>query len=63
MAATAPTSAIERARSGRPMAMVGALQTLGLDCGGCRLKFSRGDRNGSSFVDYSILGVDFVRQG
>jgi branched-chain amino acid transport system substrate-binding protein len=63
IAAKALTQAIDRARSSRPAALAAALEGLDLDLGGYRLRYSRNNRNGSSFVDYMILGVDFVRQG
>ncbi|MFN7572332.1 MAG: ABC transporter substrate-binding protein [Betaproteobacteria bacterium] len=63
MAARALTTAIDRARSTRPAAIAAAPETVDLDLGGYRLKYSRANRNGSSFVDYMILGVDFVRKG
>jgi ABC-type branched-subunit amino acid transport system substrate-binding protein len=63
IAAKALTTAIDRARSTRPAAIAAALETLDMDLGGYRLKYSRANRNGSNFVDYAILGVDFVRKG
>lgn len=60
MAAKALTTAIGRTKDPRPAAIVTALQSLDLELGGYRLRYSPTNHNGSNFVDYMILGVDFV---
>ena len=60
MAAKALTTAISRANATSPAAIVRALESLDLDLGGYRLRYSPTNHNGSNYIDYMILGVDFV---
>lgn len=61
IAAKALTAGIDRARGTRPEALIAALETLNLDLGGYRLRYSRTNRHGSTYVDYTVIGQDFVR--
>jgi branched-chain amino acid transport system substrate-binding protein len=61
IAAKALTTVLERTRSARPEALVAGLEQLSANFGGYRLRYGKGQRNGSSFVAYTILGKEAVR--
>jgi branched-chain amino acid transport system substrate-binding protein len=61
IAARALTFALERARRARTDALLAALEELNADFGGYRLRYGKNVRNGSSYVDYTILGKQTVR--
>jgi ABC-type branched-subunit amino acid transport system substrate-binding protein len=61
IAAKALSTAIERAKGTRPDVLLAAIEALNLDFGGYRLRYAKNNRHGSNFVDYTIIGQDFVR--
>lgn len=61
IAARALATGIERARGTRPEALVASLENLNLDLGGYRVRYSKASHHGSNYVDYTIIGQDFLR--
>jgi branched-chain amino acid transport system substrate-binding protein len=56
IAAKALTTAIDIAKSTRGVAVAAALENMNANFGGYRLKYSKTSRNGSRYVDYTVLG-------